>query len=167
VPPQRSRIFFLRALWAQWRATFGKLAWQYGPHRNGPKRQITFGSASVAGTGSVSVSVIYKQKGVLDGLIFDLEKGDKNTKSELAKCVDAARRNYKSPTSRKMHQRMPLGHESLSFHSYSFDRFSLSSPAPGYANITLVLDSFDVEDAKFQYRFWVGAVLDQIACWTN
>ena len=37
---------FLRALWASIRLKFGRLGWQYAPHRDGPHRLVSFRTTS-------------------------------------------------------------------------------------------------------------------------
>jgi hypothetical protein len=48
---------FLRALWAQFRARFDTLGWQYSPQRVGSAKIITFGYASLWRKYGIEVSV--------------------------------------------------------------------------------------------------------------
>ena len=63
---------FLRCLWSRMAVNFGKLAWQYVPFKVPRSRFIQVGRASVGDDTLIDVRIIYKNRGCLSSIVFDL-----------------------------------------------------------------------------------------------
>src|SRR5687767_4075096 len=82
---------FLRALWAELRAEFGKLAWQYAPNRYGAEQTIFFGYADLGLSGTIRIGIAYKKRGVIKQVVFwDLFDRTDLPKSRFEHCVRLA-----------------------------------------------------------------------------
>lgn len=60
----------LRALWAEIREEFGKLAWQYMPQRLGAQREVYFGYADLGLSRAVQIGISYRRKGIIERVLF-------------------------------------------------------------------------------------------------
>ncbi len=66
----------LRALWAELRKEFGKLAWQFSPSRHGEKCIIYFGWADINLGKAARFGITYKKKGIATNILVEDIEGN-------------------------------------------------------------------------------------------
>src|SRR5690348_14351447 len=75
-PETNTSNLFLRALWAEFRRTCGKCAWNFIPHKDGPSNRIHFGHCDLGRPeGCLEVSISYNQRGTIKNIRFELLDG--------------------------------------------------------------------------------------------
>jgi hypothetical protein len=84
--PEETNLL-LRALWAQLRADFGKLAWLFNPWRDGQSNTVYFGWADLGLTETVHVGVTYQRKDIATNILVECEPA---TAERIAECVARA-----------------------------------------------------------------------------
>lgn len=99
---------FLRALWAVLHSRYERLGWNYTPRRSGEDQRISFGwmSLGLGESGSIGVSIEYKNKGIIENICFEIEDCKDFLCSELSNglqdAVTEAKRNMTKPIKRKI-----------------------------------------------------------------
>jgi hypothetical protein len=157
---------FLRALWAQLRARFGTLGWQYTPWRIGQAKTITFGFASLGRKHGIQVSVRYGRKDTITALLIEPHPSESSLPDDVELCVQEALKRFRSPEQFYLQASIALS-KPFTFHGYSTSQWRLSPSAPGRSFLTMVVSAFDRVDADFEYLRRVQPVLDQLASFTN
>ena len=158
---------FLRALWAEIRREFGRLAWQYTPALDAKHRQIHLGFMSTKENSSYGVTVTYRKRGCIYDLMFSSVFNPEPPPNELRPCVSKALENFREPKTAWFKSLLALQNKELALNSYASEYWSLCSPYKGCIETRLLVDCFDEEDGVFEFNRIIGPVLDQISAWTN
>lgn len=156
----------LRALWAQLRAEFGKLAWMYQPRKDGPKRIIYFGYADLALAATIHIGITYKKRGVIDGILFeDVFNKIELPKDRLKKCVNLAERKAENKISiaSKMFVPYKLSFSTIEEH----ECFSILNYEDESTYLCLKVDAFDEADAIYKFSLNTKPILDVLSSFTN
>jgi hypothetical protein len=158
---------FLRALWAEFRSSFGKCAWQYSPCKDGKSNRIYFGYVDLGGSSSVRVSVSYKKKGTIEKLFIEdvwrenLQEFKLALSSAIERAIDTINHPIIFYIQTFFESRSdPLG-------NYSGNSFMLYSVEENANCIICKVEGFDVVDALTESRKTVMKILDFLAVCTN
>ncbi|WP_425418686.1 hypothetical protein [Oricola indica] len=169
---QQDSNLFLRALWASLRARFGKLGWQYSPHKDGPRQRIGFGWMTLGSTSpdGVGVSIQYARVGVIKAIEF-VPRGTILTihpllEGILRECVEEAVGRMRTPiriscsTQVASFPRIPVGY-------YRGDGWYFGPLDNGNTEIGITVRAFDKPDADYDFASRLPSLLDVLACMTN
>src|SRR3984893_10001493 len=81
---------FLRCIWAEMRQSFGHLRWVYAASRWGKLKRIRIGQAQLGPSRSIEVWVSYRQKGIIEDIIFTESPGRRDFLKTVSKKLDAS-----------------------------------------------------------------------------
>lgn len=156
----------LRALWAQLRAEFGKLAWMYQPRKDGPNRVIYFGYADLALAATIHIGITYKKRGVIDGILFeDVFNRIELPKDRFEKCVNLAERTAENKVSIASKIFIPY---KLSFPNIEQNEFfSILNYEDESTYLCLKFHAFDEADAVYKFSLNTKPILDVLSSFTN
>lgn len=158
---------FLRALWAELRSSFGHLAWQNAPHRDGPHQRIMFGFAQIGENGSFEVSIKYARAGCIRTITFSPVWNSKLPTDRLREAVTTAHSTFSNTRTALLKSAFPLSVAKIGFATYEATNIRLESSTPGFLDVAIGVEGFDQWDLSFQYQLRVGPILDLLTCWTN
>ncbi len=154
----------LRALWAELRLEYGKLAWQCNPFRDGKRNTIHIGSMDLGLLHTGHFEVTYKKRGVADALVFYI---DPEQHPRLEGCVARAVALVRNPkrfisrisvlTSPGIRMADTAG-KSIDFTSTSEQQFALT---------IFGIRAFDKIDASAEFLRRAKVALDALSFLTN
>jgi hypothetical protein len=160
---------FLRALWAQLRAKFGRAGWIYQPYRDGESKTVHFGSVSLGRRLSFDVSITYVKRGTIKEIIFeDRERnlGSLEDRQLLTLCVRTAEAEFRQPKDFQLQAPLRLARD-VTFHPYQTKMFALTPSASGYVWFAARCTGYDLQDATHWYRTLAHTISDLLAAFTN
>jgi hypothetical protein len=154
----------LRALWAQLREEFGKLAWQLSPIRFGDEKTIYFGWADIDLGVPVHIGVTYERRGVANALIFEDTSGQE---SRIKQCLIDALISVHTP--QRYSFTVPI---QMSLNLYIADAEGevvqlLSNTKGSFLLKIAEVCAFDTVDSQVELRRRVGLILDALSFLTN
>jgi hypothetical protein len=159
---------FLRALWAEFRQSFGKCAWQYSPRKDGENKRVYFGYVDIGiGSKSLSVSISYKQKGVIKEIFFKENFGEfsHENRRKILNSVDKAQENKNNLETYQF--KSIVESDSLAIASYCGFHFKIDI-ADEVTNILLFeAKGFDEIDATTEAKRILVKILDFLSVCTN
>lgn len=157
---------FLRALWAEFRQTFGKCAWQFSPHRDGEKRKIRFGWMDIGShLAGIEVYITYSKKGVIHTLFIDDARFLPQDKERIKSAVDRASARMAQPDSFTLAVRVTSRIASIA--PYSGNHFRITVCGPKTNQITVTVRGYDSIDAKSEAQGLLHQILDVLSAFTN
>ncbi len=165
---------FLRALWAELRREFGRLAWAYMPHREGIRNVDSFGEVQLGGNYILSVFVLYKTRGSIEEIIFSDENSHMLRKSDVGQdifsrinnSVQVALISFQNMSQFIMQSTLSIQSD-REFWAYEGMVCALCPIGPGRARLRIRISAFDNIDAKNEYMVRAVGICDQLTTWTN
>jgi hypothetical protein len=157
---------FLRAYWAELRATFGKCAWQYSPSRNGEAKTIHFGWMDLGSPlVGLEVHISYARKGVIHTLFVDGGELAASDVEKLTKAVERASARMDHPTSSTLAVRVtsPVGVVG----SYNGNCFQIAPCGLNTNEIKVSVLGYDSIDAHSEAQGILLRTLDVLSVFTN
>lgn len=160
---------FLRALWANLDKKYGKCAWHFKPYKDGKSNIIYLGEMDIDSGGFYDVYIHYKTRGVVDKIEFNShhkkEEFLKNVDQELNEIIKETIENFKN-TSNTYLKTIISSFNSIS--RYYSDFFAIKPCCEyGLSSITLKIESYGREDAKFVFDSQIKKILDLLSVLTN
>lgn len=161
---------FLRAFWSELRNRFGKCAWHYQPFKDGSSRTIFLGWANINKERTVSISLSYSQKSIVNGIHFG-EQFDEtiDESSELGRQLkDAVKTafDHRHKPSIETFQ-LPISSLYSSLSPYSGQWFEILPNQHPISLLSIKVRAFDYEDAKTEILRVVSPILDVLSVETN
>jgi hypothetical protein len=159
---------FLRALWAEFRQSFGKCAWQYSPRKDGQNKRVYFGYVDIGiGSKSLSVSISYKQKGVIKEIFFKENFGEfsQENRQKILNSVDKARKNKNNLETYQF--KSIFESNSLAITSYCGFHFKIDIVNDVTNSILFEAKGFDEVDAATEAKRMLVKILDFLSVCTN
>ncbi len=162
---------FLRALWAEFRQTFGKCAWQYAPFKDGKQNRIHFGFADIGlgGGDTLAISVSYKRKGVINCIFFDRIQGEiyEGLRTKLSNAVNQALERRKHLGNYYLQASFRSPQSAVAPYNGRFFSLRLVNKNENTNCLTLKVQGFDKKDAETEWQKLSGKILDFLAICTN
>lgn len=156
----------LRALWAELRKEFGKLAWHFDPSRHGEKRTIYFGWADINLEKPARIGITYKKKGIATSILIEDIEGNE---SRLENCVQRAKSLWNQPPLFSYTSIVSVD-PPLSFGARFTPNWKLQSSIPNPGRLQLSINrihAFDDLDAQAEFSRRFHIVLDCLSFLTN
>jgi hypothetical protein len=156
----------LRALWAELRAEFGQLVWQYTPGKHGFRQIIYFGYANLALPATIRIGVTYKKRGVIHRIVFEDVSGKADLPvARFERCVRLAESAIESE--------IALSAKMLVLYDLCFQSverpgpFSLLKHKDETTWLCLRVYAFDKADAEHKFALYTKPILDVLSAFTN
>jgi hypothetical protein len=166
LPDEAASNRFLCALWANLRAEFGKLAWQYQPIKYGSEKTIYFGYADLGLSSSIRIGVTYRRRGVIDHIVFLDVFGEINLPvAQFERCVRLAENAIETEITISAKIVVPYN---LCFQRVEGQEFfSILNDEYGTTYLSLRLCVFDEADAAHKFALYSKQVLDVLSSFKN
>lgn len=159
---------FLRALWANIRADFGKCAWHYSPYRVTDKKTIVLGSMNYRDEGTIEVSLRYKKKGNLVAIIFKGSSELDSLSQDLAIMKQLVKKSLRYSEQRKIfHLKTYFDVIRGNISPYSSEVFQLTPVSSNKLRVTVRVFGYDNVDAKSIASHKFKVISEIISVFTN
>jgi hypothetical protein len=161
---------FLRSLCAQIRATFGKCAWSYQPHKEGETQTIFLGLMDVGAERTISVAMKCRTRSIVSSIHFgELFDEDVHPESDLGRRLASAITKALASRSDPKEVILRTSVEALRgvLAPYRGDWFAVVPSGPRQMELSLRVHGFDEEDARAEFLLRLPLVLDVMAVETN
>jgi hypothetical protein len=168
---------FLRALWAEFRKSFGNYKWQQSLKKDGENRRIYFGYISlpnyVDDYGTMQVSISYVKRGSIKSIYFyflfppsgSLPDGNSELALNLRRAVNSALEKVNNLTSYILQVSVQSVYGAISY--YTGNSFSLVPTSARDFMLALKVEGYDEIDADYQFDRKVNYIKDFLSVETN
>ena len=162
----------LRAVWAQMRARFGRLEWQFTPRRFGSSQLIRFGWATLGDVSpnGVEISIQYQRRGVPNSISFTprgaIYERYPNLDDDLRAAVSDASATYLSPPDVKAATQV-CSWTGIPLNLYVTDRWKIAPLSNGSTEIGITVRAFDDIDRDYEFQVRLSPLLDLLSVLTN
>jgi hypothetical protein len=162
----------LRAVWAQMRARFGRLGWQFTPRRFGSSQLIRFGWATLGDVSpnGVEISIQYQRRGVPNSITFTpsgaIYERYPNLDDDLRAAVSDASATYLSPPDVKAATKV-CSWTGIPLNLYVTDRWQIGPLSNGSTEIGITVRAFDDIDRDYEFKVRLSPLLDLLSVLTN
>ncbi|MBD1862713.1 MULTISPECIES: hypothetical protein [Trichocoleus] len=158
---------FLRALWAEFRYSFGKCAWQYSPYKDGKKNRIYFGYVDLGLNGAIGISISYKRKNIIKKIFLEqnFNRIPPEIEAKLSNAIDKAISESRSP--RIYYVQTDFESTPMAIGNYSGSHFRLYAIDEKTNRIIYEVKGFDAIDALTEAQKIIPKIFDFLSVCTN
>ncbi len=157
---------FLRCLWAALRRRLGPLSWAFTPRKDGSRRTVTFGRASIPNHGVIGFGIDYVRRGVINQLWAQPEPGTEHILSEITASVQEANSDFSLLRPAWITVEVKV-FPPVSITKYETSHVTLVSLAKGTMRLGLCVSGYDKADCQDEFLAIAEPVLDALSVFTN
>jgi hypothetical protein len=157
---------FLRCLWAALRRRLGPLSWAFTPRKDGSRRTVTFGRASIPNYGVIGFGISYVRRGVINQLWSQPEAGTEHILSEIAASVQEANSDFLLLRPAWITVEVEV-FPPVNITRYETSHLTLRGLAKGAMRLGLCVSGYDESDCQDEFLAIAEPVLDALSVFTN